>query len=268
MVGHLGDGLFERINVQTAFVGAAGFALDAGPLRRHRGRGPDQALDGRRRPAGHRDRRPHEVAARRLRDVLPHRRDRRGPDRRPGAGRDGPRAARPRHRGHARARGARRHDRGRRARGRRGRPRPAHGHHQAVRRDPGAGRRVARPARRRGPRARRRERRGQEHAGQDPRPASTSRTAGTIRIDGEPTVIHGPAHARALGIAVVHQEPRLFPDLSVAENVYIGHAPSGPLRTVDWGATRGARRRRCSRSSTSGSTSRRWSAACRWPTSS
>ena len=61
---------------------------------------------------------------------------------------------------------------------------------------------------------------------------------GTIRVDGEPTVIAGPAQARALGIAVVHQEPRLFPDLSVAENVYIGHAPAGPLRTVDWGEMR------------------------------
>ncbi len=30
VVGPLGDGLFERINVQTAFVGAAGFALDTG----------------------------------------------------------------------------------------------------------------------------------------------------------------------------------------------------------------------------------------------
>ena len=37
---------------------------------------------------------------------------------------------------------------------------------------------------------------------------------------------------------MVHQEPRLFPDLSVAENVYIGHAPAGPLRTVDWGEMR------------------------------
>src|SRR5262245_34817123 len=48
--------------------------------------------------------------------------------------------------------------------------------------------------------------------------------SGTITLDGEPIVIHGPAHARELGIAVVHQEPRLFPDLSVAENVLIGHA--------------------------------------------
>ncbi|MFI5199623.1 MAG: ATP-binding cassette domain-containing protein, partial [Candidatus Limnocylindrales bacterium] len=46
--------------------------------------------------------------------------------------------------------------------------------------------------------------------------------AGTIRLDGEAVQNHGPAHARQLGIAVVHQEPRLFPDLSVAENVFIG----------------------------------------------
>ncbi len=64
--------------------------------------------------------------------------------------------------------------------------------------------------------------------------------SGIIRLDGEPTVIAGPARARALGIAVVHQEPRLFPDLTVAENVFMGHAPEGPFRTVDWGAMRRA----------------------------
>jgi rhamnose transport system ATP-binding protein len=37
---------------------------------------------------------------------------------------------------------------------------------------------------------------------------------------------------------VVHQEPRLFPDLTVAENVVIGHAPAGRLGSIDWGATR------------------------------
>src|SRR4029079_19625394 len=30
VVGQLGDGLFDRINVQTAFVGAAGFTLESG----------------------------------------------------------------------------------------------------------------------------------------------------------------------------------------------------------------------------------------------
>ncbi len=62
--------------------------------------------------------------------------------------------------------------------------------------------------------------------------------AGTIRLDGELVELRGPDHARALGIAVVHQEPRLFPDLSVAENVFIGHAPSGRLRTIAWSEMR------------------------------
>ena len=61
---------------------------------------------------------------------------------------------------------------------------------------------------------------------------------GTVERAGEPVVLRGPAHARELGIAVVHQEPRLFPDLSVAENVFMGHAPAGALRTVDWRAMR------------------------------
>jgi len=66
--------------------------------------------------------------------------------------------------------------------------------------------------------------------------------SGTIWLDGQSTEINGPAHARSLGIAVVHQEPRLFPDLTVAENVFIGHAPSGRLGTLDWGGTRRAAR--------------------------
>jgi rhamnose transport system ATP-binding protein len=64
--------------------------------------------------------------------------------------------------------------------------------------------------------------------------------SGTIWLDGEATVLSGPARARELGIAVVHQEPRLFPDLTIAENVYIGHAPRGPLGTIDWRSTRRA----------------------------
>jgi rhamnose transport system ATP-binding protein len=63
---------------------------------------------------------------------------------------------------------------------------------------------------------------------------------GTIWLDGAVTQLDGPAHSRSLGIAVVHQEPRLFPDLTVAENVFIGHAPAGRLGTIDWGATRRA----------------------------
>ena len=58
--------------------------------------------------------------------------------------------------------------------------------------------------------------------------------SGTVVLDGKPVLLHGPAHARSRGIAVVHQEPRLFPDLTVAENVFMGHAPTGGLGSVNW----------------------------------
>jgi rhamnose transport system ATP-binding protein len=63
---------------------------------------------------------------------------------------------------------------------------------------------------------------------------------GTIRLEATAIHIPGPSQSRALGIAVVHQEPRLFPDLTVAENVFIGHAPTGTLGSVDWRAMRSA----------------------------
>jgi len=61
---------------------------------------------------------------------------------------------------------------------------------------------------------------------------------GHILLDGTAQEITGPARARALGIAVIHQEPRLFPDLSVAENVYLGHQPSRKVGGIDWSSMR------------------------------
>lgn len=43
-----------------------------------------------------------------------------------------------------------------------------------------------------------------------------------IVIDGRPVVIDGPLAAKALGIAVIYQELSLCPNLSVAENIYLG----------------------------------------------
>lgn len=63
--------------------------------------------------------------------------------------------------------------------------------------------------------------------------------SGTIELDGKPIQIHGPAHARELGIAVIHQEPRLFPDLTVAENVFLGHQPTTRVGTINWKAMQG-----------------------------
>jgi ABC-type sugar transport system ATPase subunit len=50
---------------------------------------------------------------------------------------------------------------------------------------------------------------------------------GEIFFNGRPTRIHTPRLARELGIAMVHQELSLVPDLSVAENMFLGReAPS------------------------------------------
>ena len=37
---------------------------------------------------------------------------------------------------------------------------------------------------------------------------------GDVLVDGEPVTFHGPADARDAGVAVIYQEPTLFPDLS------------------------------------------------------
>src|SRR5437879_2760665 len=58
--------------------------------------------------------------------------------------------------------------------------------------------------------------------------------AGTIRLLGEELVLNGPAAARDLGIAVMHQQPNLFPDLDVVENVFVGRLPRTRLGRVDW----------------------------------
>ena len=61
---------------------------------------------------------------------------------------------------------------------------------------------------------------------------------GTIQLAGE-TVTFPTAHAAAkAGITAIHQETVLFDDLSVAENIFLGHAPRGRFGLIDWGAMR------------------------------
>ncbi|MWA00986.1 ATP-binding cassette domain-containing protein [Actinomadura sp. LD22] len=57
--------------------------------------------------------------------------------------------------------------------------------------------------------------------------------AGEVRVDGEPVVFNGPADAQAAGVAVIYQEPTLFPDLSVAENIFMGRQPRAGLGRID-----------------------------------
>ncbi|MCW2872700.1 sugar ABC transporter ATP-binding protein [Actinacidiphila oryziradicis] len=64
--------------------------------------------------------------------------------------------------------------------------------------------------------------------------------AGRVLVDGEPVVFHGPSDARDAGIAVIYQEPTLFPDLTVAENIFMGRQPRRSLGRVDHKAVREA----------------------------
>src|SRR5579875_3636461 len=57
---------------------------------------------------------------------------------------------------------------------------------------------------------------------------------GLLKISGEAVELRSPAQAQAAGIAVIHQEPTLFPDLDVAENVFMGHQPRDRLGRIDW----------------------------------
>jgi rhamnose transport system ATP-binding protein len=58
---------------------------------------------------------------------------------------------------------------------------------------------------------------------------------GTIEFDGEPVRIAHTTDAIALGIATVYQEPQLFAELTVAENIFLGREMQRTfLKSVDW----------------------------------
>ena len=59
------------------------------------------------------------------------------------------------------------------------------------------------------------------------------RDTGDMLVDGETVDFHSPHDARDAGIAVIYQEPTLFPDLSVAENVVMGYHPLGTFKRID-----------------------------------
>ncbi|MBB3937781.1 sugar ABC transporter ATP-binding protein [Aureimonas phyllosphaerae] len=62
--------------------------------------------------------------------------------------------------------------------------------------------------------------------------------AGTITFDGQPTVWKGPGDAKRHGVHVIYQEFVLFPHLSVAENIFIGHERRNRLGLIDHRRTR------------------------------
>jgi ABC-type sugar transport system ATPase subunit len=61
---------------------------------------------------------------------------------------------------------------------------------------------------------------------------------GEVWVAGERAHLSSPRDARQKGIATVYQELLLFPELTVAENIFLGNAPRGRLGALDWGAMR------------------------------
>jgi ABC-type sugar transport system ATPase subunit len=57
---------------------------------------------------------------------------------------------------------------------------------------------------------------------------------GTIKVAGDEVRFRSPREARNAGVATVYQELLLFPELTVAENVYLGHAPRNGWGGLDW----------------------------------
>jgi len=64
---------------------------------------------------------------------------------------------------------------------------------------------------------------------------------GEILLDGRPLRAHSIRETEAAGIIIIHQELMLVPELSVAENIFLGHEPTLPGGRIDYPAmNRGA----------------------------
>jgi rhamnose transport system ATP-binding protein len=58
--------------------------------------------------------------------------------------------------------------------------------------------------------------------------------AGEIRVGGQLVSLPTAHSASAVGITAIHQETVLFDEMTVAENIYLGHAPRNRLGLIDW----------------------------------
>jgi rhamnose transport system ATP-binding protein len=62
--------------------------------------------------------------------------------------------------------------------------------------------------------------------------------SGEVILAGAPLVQSSPRRSRELGIAAIYQQPALFPDLTVAENIALATERGSRWGRVDWGARR------------------------------
>ncbi len=62
--------------------------------------------------------------------------------------------------------------------------------------------------------------------------------SGQIDLDGKLVTRNSPRLARSMGIAAIYQQPALFPELSVAENLALGLEQSSLWTRINWSARR------------------------------
>jgi rhamnose transport system ATP-binding protein len=58
--------------------------------------------------------------------------------------------------------------------------------------------------------------------------------AGEIEFDGKSIADNSPRQAKALGIEAIYQQPALFPELTVAENIALGFEEPSAWKRIDW----------------------------------
>ena len=61
---------------------------------------------------------------------------------------------------------------------------------------------------------------------------------GTILLRGASVAFRTPVASQAAGIAAIHQEATMFPELTVTENIFMGHHRRGRLGLLEWGRMR------------------------------
>src|ERR1700749_2845437 len=61
---------------------------------------------------------------------------------------------------------------------------------------------------------------------------------GELQIEGKTITNNSPRVAKELGVAAIYQQPALFPELTVAENIALGVEQSGLWRRINWKARR------------------------------
>ncbi len=65
-----------------------------------------------------------------------------------------------------------------------------------------------------------------------------SSEGGTIYYKGKEVSINNPLDAKQMGISLIHQEISIVPELTVAENIFLGSIPKTKYFTIDWSTLR------------------------------